>query len=89
MKHAEVELFLCREMPHTGHKRLPQRPIIGPLRKDFIDGRIVNGRFAIGLCRDRQALPLHAGVEHPQNQVKNESLASLPGTSHDFFGHLQ
>src|SRR4029450_2154538 len=29
------------------------------------------GRFAIGLCRDGQALPLHAGVEHPQNQVKN------------------
>ena len=28
MQHAEIELLLGREMPHTGHKRLPQRPII-------------------------------------------------------------
>ncbi len=32
MEHAEIELLLCREMPHTGHKRLPERPIIGPFR---------------------------------------------------------
>src|SRR5437588_9202211 len=30
MEHAEIELFLCREMPHTGHKRLPERPVSGP-----------------------------------------------------------
>ena len=24
MQHAEIELLLGREMPHTGHKRLPQ-----------------------------------------------------------------
>src|SRR5215471_18947663 len=77
MQHAEIELLLGREKPYTGHKRLPQRPIIGPLRKDFVDGRVVNGRFAIGLCRDGQALPLHAGVEHPQNQVKNAIIAQF------------
>jgi hypothetical protein len=28
MQHAEIELLLGREMPHTGPKRLPQRAII-------------------------------------------------------------
>ena len=49
MEHAEVELFLGGEMPHTGHKRLPQRPIIGPLGKDFVDGRVMDGRLAVGV----------------------------------------
>jgi hypothetical protein len=35
MEHAEIELLLNREMPHTGHKRLPERAIIGPCGKDF------------------------------------------------------
>jgi len=63
MQHAEIKVLLDGEMPHTGDKRLPQRPIIGPLRKDFVDGRIVNGLFAIGLCRDGQALPLHPRIQ--------------------------
>jgi len=58
MEHAEIELFLGREMPHTGHKRLPERPIIGPSRKDFVHGRVVNDRFPLGVCRYGQALPL-------------------------------
>ena len=52
MEHAEIELLLNREMPHTGHKRLPERPIIGPSGKDFVDRRVVNGRLPIGVCRD-------------------------------------
>ena len=51
MEYAEIELLLGREMPHTGHKRLPERPIISPFRKDFIDGRIVNNWFAMGVLR--------------------------------------
>jgi len=39
MEHAEIELLLNREMPHTGHKRLPERAIIRPSGKDFGDGR--------------------------------------------------
>ena len=34
-------------------------------QKDFVDGRVVNRGFALGVCRDGQALPLHPGVEHP------------------------
>ena len=47
MEHAEIELLLDREMPHTGHKRLPERAIIRQFGKDFVDGRVVNSRFAL------------------------------------------
>ena len=77
MEHAEIELLLGREMPHTRHKRLPERPIIGPFRKDFVDGRIVNGRCPVSVCRYGQALPLHSGVEHPQNEVKDPVIAQF------------
>jgi hypothetical protein len=49
MEHAEVELLLCCEMPHTRHKRLPERPIIGPCGKDFVDRCVVNGRLTLGV----------------------------------------
>ena len=65
MEHAEVELFLGGEMPHTGHKRLPERAIIRPFGKDFVDGRVVDGRLALGVLWYGQALPLHPSVEHP------------------------
>ena len=77
MQHAEIELLLGREMPHTGHKRLPQRPIIGPFGKDFVDGRIVNGRLALGVLRHGQRLPLHSGVKHPQDEVEDAVIAQF------------
>ena len=46
MEDTEVEVLLGRQMPHTGHKRPPQRPIIDPSGKDFVDGRVMNGWFA-------------------------------------------
>jgi len=77
MEHAEIELLLGREMPHTGHERLPERPIIGPSGKDFVDSRIVNGRLALGVVRHGQTLPLHPGVEHPQDEVKDAVIAQF------------
>jgi hypothetical protein len=71
MQHAQIELLLTREMPHTGHKHPPQRPIIGPFGKDFVHSRIVNGGFPIGVVRYGQALPLHPRVEHPQDEVRH------------------
>jgi hypothetical protein len=65
MEYAGVEVVLCRQMPYTRHKRLPQRPIISPFGKDFVDRRVVDGRFPIGVCRDRQALPLHPRLQDP------------------------
>ena len=49
MQHTEVKVLLGREMPHTGYERLPQRAIIRPSRKDFVDSRIVHGRLALGI----------------------------------------
>jgi len=77
MQHAGIEVFLRRQMPHTGDERLPQRPIIGPFGKDFIDGRVVHDRFPIGVLRHRQALPLHPGIEHPQDEVKDLVIAQF------------
>jgi hypothetical protein len=51
VEHAEIKVLLCSKMPHTGEERLPKRPIIGPCGKDFVDGRLVNGRFPIGVFR--------------------------------------
>src|SRR5256886_10021395 len=75
MEHAEIELLLDRERPHTGHKHLPERSIIRPFGKDFVDGRIVNGRLALNVVWNGQALPLHPGVERPQDEVKDAIIA--------------
>src|SRR4029450_895490 len=77
MEHADIELLLTCEMPHTGHKRLPERAIIGPFSKDFVDSRIVNGRFPLRVVWNGQALPLHSGVEHPQDEVKDAIIAQF------------
>jgi hypothetical protein len=58
-------MLLYRQMPHTGDEGLPERPIVRPFRKDFVDGRIVDGRLALGIMRYRQALPLHARIQDP------------------------
>ena len=42
MEHTGIELFRGRKMPYTGDERLPERAIIGPFGKDFVDGRIVD-----------------------------------------------
>src|SRR5215467_10684481 len=77
MEHAEIELLLNREMPHTGHKRLPERAIIGPFGKDFVDGRVVNRWCPVGVCWHGQALPLHSGVEDPEDEVKDPVIAQF------------
>ena len=77
MEHADVEVLLGRQMPHTGEERLPERPIIGPFGKDFVDGRVVDGRLALGIVRYGQALPLHPCVEDPQDEVKDPVIAQF------------
>src|SRR5262249_21407503 len=71
MQHADIEVLLRRQMPHTGDERLPQGPIMGPCGEDAVHGRVVNGGFPLGVVRHGQALPLHPGVEHPEGEVKN------------------
>ena len=75
MEHTGIELFRGRQMPHTGHKRLPQRSIIGPSGKDFVHGRVRDGWLALGVERHGQTLPLHPGVEHSHDEVKDAVIA--------------
>src|SRR5215216_4747800 len=77
MEHAEIELLLDREMPHTGDERLPERAIIRPFGKDFVDGRVVNGWLALGVVWNGQALPLHPRIKHPQNEVEDAVIAQF------------
>jgi hypothetical protein len=37
----------------------------------------MDGGFAMGIGRHGQALPLHPGVEHPQDEVKNPVIAQF------------
>jgi hypothetical protein len=71
MEYAEIELLLYRQMPDTGHKRLPERAIIRPFGKDFVDCRVMNRWFPIGVLRHGQALPLHPRVEAPQDEIQD------------------
>ena len=77
MEYPGVEVFLCRQMPYTRHKRLPQRPIIGPFGKNFVDSRVVDGRFALGVVRDGQALPWHPRLEHPSDEIDDTVIAQF------------
>jgi hypothetical protein len=77
MEHAGVEVLLGRKMPHTREDRLPQRPLRGPFGEDAIDGRIVNGGFPIGVLRYGQTLPLHPGVEDPEDEIKDAMIAQF------------
>ena len=77
MEAAGIEVLPDRQMLHTGDERLPQQSIIGPFGKDFVDGRIVNGRFALGVLWYGQALPLHARIQDAQNEVKDTMIAQF------------
>jgi hypothetical protein len=51
MQHTGVEVLLYRQIPDTGHKRLPQRSIIGPFGKGFIDVGVMESWFALRIVR--------------------------------------
>jgi len=65
MQDAQIELVLVRQMLHTGDKRLLKGAVVCPSGEDFVDGRVVDGRLAMGVFGHRQAFPLHPGIEDP------------------------
>ncbi len=77
VEHAEIKLVVVRQMLHTGDEGLLKGAVIRPLGKDFVDRRVVDGRLAMGVCRYGQAFPLHARVEHPQDQVEDAMIAEF------------
>ena len=71
MEHAGIEVLRGCTMGHTGDACLPQRPISSPFREDCVDGRVMDGWVATGLCRYGQALPLPPRREAPHDEVKD------------------
>jgi len=61
----------------TGDERMLQGAVVGPLGEDFVDRGVVNGRLAMGVCRHGQALPLHPGIEEPQDEVEDAMIAEF------------
>ena len=64
-------------MPDTGDKGIFDGAIIGPFGKGFVDGAIVDLSLAIALFGHGQALSLHTGVEHPQDEIEESVIAEF------------
>jgi hypothetical protein len=62
-------------MGYTGRERLLERPVIRPLGKGSVDVGVVHVWFASGVFRHGQALPLHAGIKDPQDEVEKAMVA--------------
>jgi hypothetical protein len=50
---------------------------MGPFGKDFVDRGVVDFGFAALVFGHGQALPLHTGVEHPQDEVEDAVIAEF------------
>src|SRR5262245_23271546 len=77
MQHAEVEFLLGCETGYTGRERLLERPVIRPFGKDAVDVGVVNVWLASGVFRNGQALPRHAGIKDPQDEVEKAMIAEF------------
>jgi hypothetical protein len=84
MQHAQVEVFLCGEMGHTGHERVPQRPIIGPFGKDFVHGRIVEFIPIYGTqCLRGKETHAVAGGQCPSLESRPPAFLDIPRVTVD------
>src|SRR5580700_7735359 len=50
---------------------------MGPSRENFVNGRVMDPSLSIGCPGHRQALPLHACVEYPQDKVEDAMIAEF------------
>ena len=77
MQDAEIKMAMRRQMPHTGNESLFKRAIVGPFGEDPVDGRVVDSGFAIACPGHWQALPLHACIEHPEDEVEDAMITEF------------
>jgi hypothetical protein len=77
MEYAEVEFLGVRKMSYTGHEHLFERPIIGPFRKDAVDGGVMDGKLAMRVLGYGHALPLHPGLEDPPNEIQETMITQF------------
>src|ERR1700676_136232 len=77
MQDTQIEVAMGCQMPHAGDKRLFQRVIVAPLCESFVNGRVMDSSLPVSCSRHRQALQLHACVEHPQDEVKDAMISEF------------
>ena len=77
MKDAEIEVMMLRQMSHTGDECLIERAIVRPFGEHFVDCRVVDHGGPVARPRYRQALPLHARVEQPKDQIEDAVVAQF------------
>jgi hypothetical protein len=77
MQDTEIALVVVRQMSHTGDAGLCKRAVVGPPGEDFVDGRGMAGWLAVGVCGHGQTLPLHARVEHPEDEGEEAMIAEF------------
>jgi len=64
-------------MPHTGAEGLRKGAVVGPPGEDCVDGRVMDGRLAVGVFGHGQTLPWHARVAHPYDEVEEAMIAEF------------
>src|ERR1700686_1362239 len=64
-------------MLHAGDKRLIKWTIIGPFRENSVDGRVMDPSLPGGCPGHWQALPLHACVQYPQDEVEDAMISEF------------
>src|SRR5882724_1199279 len=64
-------------MGYTGRERLLERPVIRPFGKGSVDVGVVIVWFTSGVFQHGQALPLHAGIKDPQDEVEKAMIAEF------------
>ena len=61
----------------TLHRSKPISLRSTPFRQGAGDIRVMDGRLALGVCGEGEALPLHPGIEHPSDEVKDALIAQF------------
>src|SRR4029434_9948121 len=59
------------------HVLLPRELLPQIEINSFVDSRVVDSWLPIEVCRDGQALPLHARIQNPHDEVKDTMVAQL------------
>jgi hypothetical protein len=77
MQHTEIELIVLRQMSDTGDKGGGNGAIITPLGEHFVARGVVDFSLAVTIGGDGQGLPLHTGVEDPQDEVEEAMIAEF------------
>ena len=63
--------------PTLATKAFSSEAVISPFRKGSVEGGVVDFSLAFVVLGHGQTLPLHTGVEHPQDEVEEAMIAEF------------